>query len=143
GLDRCTLIGSSHSAYVKETLRLKHFDYAAPQSIADATRLLGAHPQALLLAGGTDLLVQLRSGRKTADLVIDVKRIAELNELRFDAAHGLTLGAAVPCYRVYRDAAASRVYPALAEVAALIGGIQIQGRASIGGNLCNAAPSAD
>jgi len=122
---------------------VKHFDYAAPESVGEAARLLGAHPQALLLAGGTDLLVQLRSGRKTADLVIDLKRIAELNEIRCDAAHGLTLGAAVPCYRIYRDPAVARAYPALADVAALIGGIQIQGRASIGGNLCNAAPSAD
>jgi carbon-monoxide dehydrogenase medium subunit len=89
------------------------------------------------------LLVQLRSGRKSADLVIDLKRIAELNEIRYDAAHGLTFGAAVPCYRIYRDSAVASAYPALAEVAALIGGIQIQGRASIGGNLCNAAPSAD
>jgi CO/xanthine dehydrogenase FAD-binding subunit len=122
---------------------VKPFDYAAPQSVSDAARLLGVDPRALLLAGGTDLLVQLRSGRKTADLVIDLKRISELNEIHYDAAHGLTLGAAVACYRVYRDPAVARAYPALAEVAALIGGIQIQGRASIGGNLCNAAPSAD
>jgi len=122
---------------------VKPFDYAAPQSVGEATRLFGGAPRALLLAGGTDLLVQLRSGRKTADLVIDLKRISELNEIRYDAAHGLTLGAAVPCYRIYRDPAVAGFYPALAEVAALIGGIQIQGRASIGGNLCNAAPSAD
>jgi CO/xanthine dehydrogenase FAD-binding subunit len=122
---------------------VKHFDYAAPESVGEAARLLAAHPRALLLAGGTDLIVQLRSGRKTADLVIDLKRISELNEIRYDTAQGLTLGAAVPCYRLYQDAAVAKAYPALAEVAALIGGIQIQGRASIGGNLCNAAPSAD
>ena len=122
---------------------MKHFDYAAPQSVGEAAHLLGVHPQALLLAGGTDLLVQLRSGRKSADLVIDLKRISELNEIHYDAAHGLILGAAVPCYRIYRDPAIAAAYPALADVAALIGGIQIQGRASIGGNLCNAAPSAD
>jgi len=122
---------------------VKPFDYAAPQSIVDAARLLGSGPRALLLAGGTDLLVQLRSGRKTAGLVIDLKRISELNEIHYDAEHGLTLGAAVPCYRIYRDPTVAQVYPALADVAALIGGIQIQGRASIGGNLCNAAPSAD
>ncbi|MBI3697391.1 MAG: xanthine dehydrogenase family protein subunit M [Acidobacteria bacterium] len=122
---------------------MKRFDYAAPRSVAEAVRLLAAHPRALLLAGGTDLLVQLRSGRKNTDLVINVKRIPELDQIRYDAARGLTLGAAVPCYRIYGDRAVRQVYPALAEVASLIGGIQIQGRASVGGNLCNAAPSAD
>jgi CO/xanthine dehydrogenase FAD-binding subunit len=122
---------------------VKHFDYAAPQSVGEAAKLLGADPHAFLLAGGTDLLVQLRSGRKSADLVIDVKRIPELNEISYDPVRGLTLGAAAPCYRLYGDTAVSRAYPALSDVAALIGGIQIQGRASIGGNLCNAAPSAD
>ena len=121
---------------------MKWFDYAAPVSVREALDLMAVHPGAFLLAGGTDLLVQMRAGRKQTDFVIDVKRIPELNEIRCDA-DGLTLGAAAPCYRIYgsRDVAAR--YPALAEVAALIGGTQIQGRASIGGNLCNAAPSAD
>jgi len=57
---------------------VKHFDYAAPESVGEAAHLLGAHPRALLLAGGTDLIVQLRSGRKTADLVIDLKRISDV-----------------------------------------------------------------
>jgi CO/xanthine dehydrogenase FAD-binding subunit len=122
---------------------VKEFDYAAPRSLEEAAGLFDGRRNALLLAGGTDLLVQLRSGRKTADLVVDIKHIPEMNELRYDPAHGLTLGAAVPCYRIYGDAAVSRAYPALSAVAALIGGTQIQGRASIGGNLCNAAPSAD
>lgn len=122
---------------------MKWFDYAAPASVGEALGLMAAHPGARLLAGGTDLLVQLRAGRKETDLVIDVKRIAELNAIHFDPAQGLTLGGAVPCYRIYGDAAVARAYPALAEVASLIGGTQIQGRASIGGNLCNAAPSAD
>lgn len=121
---------------------MKPFDYIRPSTLAEAARLLESHP-ALLLAGGTDLLVQMRAGRKTADLVIDVKRIPELNEVRYEAGAGLTLGAAVPCYRIYGDDTIRRAYPALTEVAALIGGIQIQGRASLGGNVCNAAPSAD
>ena len=122
---------------------MKSFDYSAPPTVAEAVRLLGGPVSALPLAGGTDLLVQLRVARKQSDLVVDLKRIPELNELRFDAAYGLTLGAAVPCYRIYGDAAVARAYPSLVEVASLIGGTQIQGRASIGGNLCNAAPSAD
>ena len=122
---------------------MKWFDYAAPASVAEAVELLATRPRARMLAGGTDLLVQLRSGRVETDLIIDVKRIPELNELCYDAGRGLTLGAAVPCCRIYGDRAASRAYPALSEVASLIGGMQIQSRATIGGNLCNAAPSAD
>lgn len=122
---------------------MKWFDYAAPVSVAEAVGLLTAHPSARLLAGGTDLLVQLRAGRKETDFVVDAKRIPELNAIHYDPAGGLTLGSAVPCYRIYRDKAIARAYPSLAEVASLIGGTQIQGRASIGGNLCNAAPSAD
>jgi carbon-monoxide dehydrogenase medium subunit len=122
---------------------VKWFDYAAPQSLTEALELMAAHPGARPLAGGTDLLVQMRSGRKETDFVVDVKRVPELNEIAYDPVRGLTLGAAVPCYRIYGNSAVSRVYPSLAEVAALIGGTQIQGRASIGGNLSNAAPSAD
>jgi CO/xanthine dehydrogenase FAD-binding subunit len=122
---------------------VKWFDFATPASVAEAVGLLTAHPGARLLAGGTDLLVQLRAGRKETDLVVDLKRIPELNALEYDSARGLTIGAAVPCYRIYRDPTVARAYPALVELASLIGGTQIQGRASLGGNLCNAAPSAD
>jgi len=122
---------------------VKWFDYAAPATLDEAVALMAAHPGARPLAGGTDLLVQMRSGRKDTDYVVDVKRVPELNEIAYDPTRGLTLGAAVPCYRIYRSALVARAYRSLAEVAALIGGTQIQGRASIGGNLCNAAPSAD
>jgi CO/xanthine dehydrogenase FAD-binding subunit len=122
---------------------VKWFDFATPASVAEAVGLLTAHPGARLLAGGTDLLVQLRAGRKETDLVVDLKRIPELNALEYEPARGLTIGAAVPCYRIYRDPTVARAYPALVELASLIGGTQIQGRASLGGNLCNAAPSAD
>ena len=122
---------------------MKWFDYAAPRSLAESLGLLSGHPGAMPFAGGTDLLVQLRAGVRDSDLLVDIKHIPELNIMTFGPRRGLTLGAAVPCHRIYEDRAVSRAYPSLAEVASLIGGVQIQSRASIGGNLCNAAPSAD
>src|SRR5213592_2133528 len=123
---------------------LNSFDYARPVSLAEAVRLLSDRgSRARVLAGGTDLLVQMRAGRKDANLVVDVKRIPEMLDLNFDPREGLTLGAAVPCYQIYRNATVKKLYPSLAEVSSIIGGTQIQGRASLGGNLCNAAPSAD
>jgi carbon-monoxide dehydrogenase medium subunit len=123
---------------------MKWFDYARPYSIGEAVQLLsGAGEKALVLAGGTDLLVQLRADRKQADLVVDVKRVPEMNEISYHPEKGLALGAAVPCYQIYGNSSLKQKYPALVEVASIIGGTQIQGRASIGGNLCNAAPSAD
>jgi carbon-monoxide dehydrogenase medium subunit len=74
---------------------VKWFDFATPASVAEAVGLLTAHPGARLLAGGTDLLVQLRAGRKETDLVVDLKRIPELNALEYDPVRGLTIGAAV------------------------------------------------
>jgi carbon-monoxide dehydrogenase medium subunit len=123
---------------------LKPFDYAAPRTISEAVSLLASHgDRARVLAGGTDLLVQLREGRRDADVVVDVKGIPELSELRYDPQNGLRLGAAVPCSRIYEDATVAKVYPGLIDAVSLVGGIQIQSRASVGGNLCNASPAAD
>ena len=124
---------------------MKWIDYAKPESVGEAVDLLSAHREkARIFAGGTDILVQLRAGRRQeVDLLIDGKNIPELNELAYDPASGLTLGAAVPCYKVCSDASVANAYPGLMDSASIIGGTQIQGRASIGGNLCNAAPSAD
>ncbi|PKB73188.1 MAG: carbon monoxide dehydrogenase [SAR202 cluster bacterium Io17-Chloro-G7] len=119
-------------------------DFATPKTISEAVEMLASKgDRARAMAGGTDVLVQLRGGRRTADLVVDVKGIPELNELSYSAQGGLTLGAAVPCYRIYENQAVITNYPGLIDAASLIGGIQIQGRASIGGNLCNASPSGD
>jgi carbon-monoxide dehydrogenase medium subunit len=85
----------------------------------------------------------MRAGRRTPELVVDLKEIAELAQINNDAQKGLTIGASAPCYRIYQDAGVASAYPCLIDAAALIGSIQIQGRASIGGNLCNAAPSGD
>lgn len=122
---------------------MKWFDYQAPATLSEALTLFESHPGAYVLAGGTDLLVQLRAGRKQTDLVLDIKNVPELNEISFQDSTGLNLGAAVSCALTYENALVKQHYPSLAEVASIIGGTQIQGRASIGGNLCNAAPSAD
>jgi CO/xanthine dehydrogenase FAD-binding subunit len=123
---------------------LQAFNYVAAQSVDEVIKLLAEKGDtARVMSGGTDLLVALREGRRKADLVIDVKRLKETTEMSYDAQQGLSLGAAVPCHRMYDDKAVSNAYPGLIDSASLIGGIQIQGRASMGGNLCNASPAAD
>ena len=123
---------------------MEAFDFVSPSSIEEAVSILNEHgDRARMIAGGTDILVMMRAGRRLADVVVDVKGIPELDEMSYSLDGGLTLGAAVPCYRIYQDVAISAAYPGLIDSASLIGGIQIQGRASIGGNLCNAAPSGD
>jgi carbon-monoxide dehydrogenase medium subunit len=123
---------------------MKAIEYTAPRTIDQAVAILGEKGnRARILAGGTDILVQLREGRKDADWIVDIKSIPEVNELSFHPSAGLNIGAAVPCYRVYEHADVARVYPGLHDAALLIGGIQIQSRASLGGNLCNASPAAD
>jgi len=119
------------------------FEYCAPASLQEAMDVMAAHRGPTnLLAGGTDLIVMMRARRKRPELVIDVKKIPELSELKMDLS-GLTIGASITCRTLFEDGQVTGKYPALADSARLIGGIQIQGRASIGGNLCNAAPSAD
>ena len=121
---------------------MKWINYARAGSVQEAVDLL-KEGNARPLVGGTDLLVNLRIGKTNVDTVVDVKDIEELNEISCSASDGLTLGAAVPCYRVYNHGGIIAHYPGLIDAASIIGGTQIQGRASIGGNLCNAAPSAD
>ncbi len=119
-------------------------EYESPRTVEDAVTLLASgNGRAKILAGGTDVLVQLRAGRGDANVIVDIKKIPELMEISLDESEGLTLGAGVPCYRVYENADIQRAYPGLVDSTSLIGGIQIQGRASVGGNLCNSAPSAD
>ncbi len=123
---------------------MQPFTYAAPTSLAETITLLGQNgEQARVLAGGTDLLVQLKENRRQAALVIDVKRIPELNVLSYSVRDGLRIGAAVSCQRICAEPAIRQAYPGLIDAVALIGGAQIQGRASLGGNLGNASPAAD
>ncbi|MDP7578491.1 MAG: xanthine dehydrogenase family protein subunit M [SAR202 cluster bacterium] len=126
---------------------MKWIDFTQPTTVDEAVGLLSENKgRARVMAGGTDLIVQLRGAPErlgNPDLIVDVKGIPELNELSYSGGSGLTLGAAVPCYKIYQNAEIAEAYPGFIDSAALIGGIQIQGRASIGGNLCNGTPSAD
>lgn len=123
---------------------MQAFDYVRATSVDEVVSLLAENgEQARILSGGTDLLVALREGRRKAKVVIDVKALPETTEMVYSPESGLRLGAAVPCHRMYDDQAVADAYPGLMDVAHLIGGTQIQGRASMGGNLCNASPAAD
>ena len=117
--------------------------YEAPETIEAAVGLMaGAGGTARVLAGGTDLLVQLRSGLVEPTLVVDVKRIAALRAIEA-VDGGFRIGAAVSGAELGECAALKAAWPGVVEAAELIGSTQIQGRATLGGNLCNASPAAD
>ena len=117
--------------------------YEAPESVEGAVSLLaGGGPRGRVLAGGTDLLVQLRAGVIAPDLVVDIKRIKETREIR-EGDGMLVIGAAVTGAELGEHAGARSMWPGVVEAAELIGSTQIQGRASLAGNLCNASPAAD
>ena len=123
---------------------MKYVDYERPTSLKSALSILSEKGDVTkVLAGGTDILVKLRGRREQPDVLMDSKEIPELNELSYDQNKGLTIGAAVPLYKLYDNADVKNNYPALVDSTTIIGGIPIQGRATVGGNLCNAAPSAD
>lgn len=116
--------------------------YEAPTTVADAVRLMHADPEARVLAGGTDLLIQYRAGHRRPTAFIDVKRIPELLSITVDA-RGLRLGAATPAATICEHPDIARLWPGLVEAVHLVGSTQIQGRGTIGGNLCNGSPAAD
>ncbi|MBI3953356.1 MAG: xanthine dehydrogenase family protein subunit M [Chloroflexi bacterium] len=123
---------------------MRAFDYRAPTTLTEVLALLAqAKGEVRPLVGGTDLIPQLREGRKRPALVLDLKRIPDLGRLEYDPDMGLRIGAAVTCSAVAAHPQVRRHYAALAQAAALVGSRAIQNRASIGGNICNASPSAD
>jgi carbon-monoxide dehydrogenase medium subunit len=123
---------------------MKGFEYIASTTLEEATAVLAEHGDgARILAGGTDILVQLREGQRAADVVLDIKKVPELTEVTFPDGGGLRLGAAVPFHRIWGDERIIDAYPALTDASRIVGGWQIQGRASVGGNLCNSSPAAD
>ncbi|MFC4669671.1 FAD binding domain-containing protein [Seohaeicola nanhaiensis] len=118
-------------------------NYAAPRTIDETVRLLADAPGAgHVLAGGTDLVVQMTAGLRTPDLVVDIKAIPELTDLREDD-DGFHLGAALCGAALNENAALKSAWPGVTEAIDLIGSMQVQSRATPAGNLCNASPAAD
>jgi carbon-monoxide dehydrogenase medium subunit len=121
---------------------MQSVQYAAPTTLAQATQALQGASDAKILAGGTDLLVQMKLGIREPGLIVDIKRIPELTAFTL-SDNGLHLGAALTSAILHDDAQVRARYPGFMEALGLIGSSQVQGRCSAGGNLCNASPAAD
>ncbi|WP_136621742.1 MULTISPECIES: FAD binding domain-containing protein [Mesorhizobium] len=117
--------------------------YIRPLSMEDAVgQLAGSSGTSAILAGGSDLLVRMKGGFIEPDLIVDIKAIDGLSEIR-ETGDGFSIGAAVPCAVLGESAALKKAWPGVVEAAKLIGSKQVQGRCTITGNLCNASPAAD
>lgn len=123
---------------------MRPFAYARPATLSEASALLDEHgPMAAVLAGGTDLVVALRGGAIAPQVVVDVKRVAELAPgVTMDGVR-LRIGATTVMADVERDQRVRAAFPALADAAATVGSVQIRNRATVVGNICHASPAAD
>ena len=120
------------------------FIYAKPATIAEAVSLLDAHgSDARVLAGGTDLIIKLRDGTLRPAVVVDLKRIGELQPCISEVDGRVSISAAAVMTDIAKDSRVRRRFPALVEAASVIGSIQIRNRATLAGNICNASPAAD
>lgn len=123
---------------------MRRFEIALPSSVDDCLQILtGRGPEAKLVAGGTDLLPQLKNGLLKPGWVVDLSGVSRLRTLEVDEGKGLRIGAAVTARELELHPGVRAGYLALAESGALVGSVQIRNLATVGGNLCNAAPSAD
>jgi CO/xanthine dehydrogenase FAD-binding subunit len=123
---------------------VRRFELVLPESVDDCVKALAQRgPEAKLLAGGTDLLPQLKNGLLKPDRVIDLSGVARLRAIEPADGKGLRIGSAVTARTLELDRAVRGAYLSLAESGALVGSVQVRNLATLGGNLCNAAPSAD
>lgn len=120
------------------------FEYYAPRSLEEALSLLDSRRgEAKVLAGGTDLIVQMKDGRAHPTVIVDAKNIPELNRLEWSENKALHIGAAVPLSKIVASPPVMERFDILHQACSLIGSVQIRNRGTVGGNICNAAPSAD
>src|SRR5512139_206488 len=123
---------------------LPEFEYIRPASLAEASNFLSLHPDtARPFLGGTDVFVRMRDGFLCPEFLVDVKNLDGTNQLRFDHASGLTIGAAVNMNQVAASPDVQAHYPVLAEACRSVASYQLRTRATIVGNICNASPAGD
>ena len=123
---------------------LPEFDYVKPGTLAEASQFLAEHAgRARPFLGGTDVFVRMRDGFWPSDYLVDVKHLDGTNELRFDPAKGLMVGAAVNMNRVIASPQVAEHYPLLVEACRTVASYQLRSRATIAGNICNASPAGD
>jgi len=119
-------------------------EYIQPDSLAETLRILKNRRAGVrILAGGTDLILQVKQGLISPSLLVDVKNVPELNRLEWTRNRGLHIGAAVPLAKLVESPLLAEKYGILAQACGVIGSMQIRNRGTMGGNICNAAPSAD
>ncbi|MFZ0015479.1 MAG: xanthine dehydrogenase family protein subunit M [Acidimicrobiia bacterium] len=118
------------------------FEYHRPESLAEASRLLGSY-KAVALAGGTDLMVGIRHRKVEPEVVVDLKSVAEIGDEIGVVDGAIRIGGRVVMRRLIEDARVRESFPALVESASVVGSVQIRNRATVAGNLCNASPAAD
>jgi carbon-monoxide dehydrogenase medium subunit len=123
---------------------LPRFEFLSPKSIKEAISLLAEYgPEAKVIAGGTDLISEMRWGEWRPQYVLGLSQISGLDEIQFDKTSGLKIGAACTIGEIERSSIIGEHYPILAQAASVLGSMEIRNRATVGGNLCTAAPSAD
>ncbi len=123
---------------------MNRFEYARPETVAEAVALLDEHgPDARVLAGGTDLVIELRNHWVEPKVVVDIKRIPELAPAIYERDGVLVITASTVMDDIVADAQVQRYFPALAESAVVVGSVQIRARATLAGNICNGSPAAD
>ena len=123
---------------------IPEFDYIRPASLEEASRFLAEHAgEARPMLGGTDIFVRMRDGFYHDRYLVDIKKLDGTNELRFDPAAGLTIGAGVNMNRIMALPAVQQYYPALAEACRWVASYQLRTRATVVGNICNASPAGD
>ena len=123
---------------------MRSFNHFTPTTLSEALSLLAEHNgKTSVIAGGTDLLLKMKSGFRKSDVVVNIKRLPDLSSLTFNAVDGLKLGALITLRELTRSPIIFEHYPVLAQTAHIMASEQIRSLATVGGNLCNAAPSAD